>query len=592
MKIAFLILILLICISFTFSKNRIICLEPDDGAEFVSTENNIIIRFDNNFYLTQGELNKSIKVTGSAGKTYTGKIQSILDCSEVVFNPDLPFQPGERITVSISGMLLKTFSNEKLFRYSFLTSIYKLEWDAMQSFENEFDGELSNPIFSSPPDLPVLTVGINNNPESGYIFLSNFRLGITSYTPYLIITDKNGIIYSYKELTSNGMDFKKQPNGNLTYFSVSKAKYYELGQNFNVLDSFYCGNGYKTDQHELIVLSNRHALLMSYDLQVVNMSLIVPGGDTAANVTGLIIQEIDENKNVVFQWRSWDHFLITDAWHENMLAHTIDAVHGNALEIDNDSNLMLSSRHLDEITKINRTTGDIIWRLGGKNNQFIFTNDTLKFTYQHAIRRISNGNITLYDNGNFHTPKFSRALEYSINEAGRTVTKVWEFRNSPTAIFGPAMGYAQRLPGGNTLISWGTTNPTVTEVTPTGTKAFQMTLPTNMFSYRVFKFDWNGPPTSGGQEISKVPSSYGLSQNYPNPFNPVTSISFDIPKAGFVSLLVFDITGREIKNLVSENKEAGSYTIRFNGTNISSGLYFYRLVTGNFNSTQKMILVK
>jgi hypothetical protein len=119
-----------------------------------------------------------------------------------------------------------------------------------------------------------------------------------------------------------------------------------------------------------------------------------------------------------------------------------------------------------------------------------------------------------------------------------------------------------------------------------------MTLPTNMFSYRVFKFDWNGPPTSGGQEISKVPSSYGLSQNYPNPFNPVTSISFDIPKAGFVSLLVFDITGREIKNLVSENKEAGSYTIRFNGTNISSGLYFYRLVTGNFNSTQKMILVK
>ena len=87
------------------------------------------------------------------------------------------------------------------------------------------------------------------------------------------------------------------------------------------------------------VLNNGHALLMSYDKQPVNMSLIVPGGHPNAMVTGLIIQEIDENKNVVFQWRSWDHYLITDAVDVNLTFSTIDYCHGNAIELDNDGNL-------------------------------------------------------------------------------------------------------------------------------------------------------------------------------------------------------------------------------------------------------------
>ncbi len=94
----------------------------------------------------------------------------------------------------------------------------------------------------------------------------------------------------------------------MTYFDCLTGKYYAEDSQYNIVDSFYCGNGYSTDTHELRVLNNGHALLMSYDPQNVDMSLIVPGGDPNAIVIGLIIQEIDENKNVVFQWRSWDHF--------------------------------------------------------------------------------------------------------------------------------------------------------------------------------------------------------------------------------------------------------------------------------------------
>ena len=79
-------------------------------------------------------------------------------------------------------------------------------------------------------------------------------------------------------------------------------------------------------------------------------------------VVGLIIEEQDENKNVVFQWRSWDHFKITDATYDiDLTDSVVDYVHGNAIEVDDDGNLLISSRHMDEVTKIDRQTGEIIW---------------------------------------------------------------------------------------------------------------------------------------------------------------------------------------------------------------------------------------
>ena len=178
------------------------------------------------------------------------------------------------------------------------------------------------------------------------------------------------------------------------YIPISKlTSFYALDSNFKLIDSFKCGNGYVTDVHELRVLANGHALLMSYDPEIVDMSQIVPGGNPNAVVTGLILQEIDTHKNVVWQWRSWDHYKITDATHENLTAANIDYVHGNAIEIAGDGNIIISCRHMDEITKINYDDGSIMWRWGGKNNQFTFLNDTLKFSHQHAIRLIANGEL-------------------------------------------------------------------------------------------------------------------------------------------------------------------------------------------------------
>ena len=87
-------------------------------------------------------------------------------------------------------------------------------------------------------------------------------------------------------------------------------------------------------------------------------------------------------------------------------------------------------------------------------------------------------------------------------------------------------------------------------------------------------------------------SEYRLNQNYPNPFNPTTTISFTIPATSNVSLKVFNILGKEVATLVNETKSAGNYSINFNASGLSSGVYFYQLTTDNFTSTKKFTLMK
>lgn len=97
----------------------------------------------------------------------------------------------------------------------------------------------------------------------------------------------------------------------------------------------------------------------------------------------------------------------------------------------------------------------------------------------------------------------------------------------------------------------------------------------------------------GIHQISiEVPRGFSLTQNYPNPFNPATNIEFAIPKSSFVKLAIYDILGREVEKLVNEDLNAGTFNVDFNASNLTSGVYFYRIITGDFTETKKMILTK
>jgi hypothetical protein len=319
------------------------------------------------------------------------------------------------------------------------------------------------------------------------------------------------------------------------------------------------------------------------------MSAIVPGGHPNATVIGLVIQELDESKNVVFQWRSWDHFQITDATDEDLTAPVIDYVHGNAVEMDTDGNVLISSRHMDEITKINRETGDIIWRWGGKHNQFHVTGDLFGFSHQHAIRRLPNGHVSLYDNGNDHSPNFSRALEYSLNETARTAQLVWGYRNNPDT-YGFAMGYVQRLDNGNTLIGWGATSPAVTEVAPDGTKVMELSFPPGIFSYRAYRMDWRRTLSA---DLASAAAKLSLSEPQPNPIHDRAGMTLSLSSRASVSMQVYDVAGRLVQTTLERTPfEAGTHHLAVDLSQNTPGLYFCRLTADSRSITRKLLLTR
>lgn len=809
----FCFILLLSSFSYSFSKNKIgnpniIYLSPVPGSEMNSPYTEIIIRSKNLLNKQSVNLNDLI-VNGSKSGLHSGKIILSDDGKTLIFKPDDSFDAGETVSVSLTSGLDNIFGNEiGKCSFNFTVSKQNLEfqhglnvimqkkiiksimarYSAAPGYSTDKMQKINKDSLNLPSDFPQLYVSVLADPSPGFIFMSNFGMPGSGIQPYLMILDNNGNPFYYKKMSEYCSDFKLQPNGLLTYYDSSVPCFYGMNSRFAIVDTFTCSKGYETDLHELQILPNGHYLIIADDYEKVDMSKIVAGGDTSAIVTGIIIQEIDKNKNVVWQWRSWDHYKITDATSDvDLTKSTIDYVHTNAIEQDSDGNIMISNRHMDEITKINKLTGDIMWRLGGKNNQFQFINDNIGFSHQHDIRRLANGDITLFDDGNLHWSQLaSRAVEYKLDEINKTAELVWQFRNIPDET-SKAMGNVQRLDSGNSIIGWGTGRPTITEVTPDGLKEFELSLPENQFNYRGFRFKldtafyedflpvldnpdssavvpdsniilkwtrnkfaqsfhlqlsedsaftnividssgikdtlinidslkegekyfWrvqsnNNTDSLGGfsgytaifnfaimlnspdnlevvstskanyltwdnfsqnadsiiierkggcdtvdyKKIAELPGNlvkytdsnpdlvniisdkyiyrikainensrspyvysneftwnitgvaygnnnlprkYSLSQNYPNPFNPTTTIKYDIPRSGFVTIKIYDALGKEVMTLVNEYKNPGRYSAKLDARNLASGVYIYRMNSGEYSSSKKLILLK
>ena len=489
-------------------------VSPVPGSALVLPETNIIIRPGGIVDASSIFGGALFQVSGSSSGSHEGQIRLSDDGRTLTFQPDRPFSYGEEVTC-VAGSGLWTDTRGLVLPGRFTFTIAGPEREGLRDFVPPPDDGESSPFStfsggslpsgglppragamaeSLPADFPNIRASVYGTPAPGRLFVTDLHFNITGirFPSYLMILENNGNPYFYRQLPWTALDFKMQPNGKLTYFDGSARAFYELNAHYDVVDSFRCGNGYTTDSHDLVLLPNGHALLMAYDAQIIDMSLIVPGGRFGARVIGLIIQELDQQKNVVFQWRSWDHFQITDVWDPNLLTRSVvDYAHGNSIAADPQGDLIISSRHMSEVTKISRSTGEILWRMGGRKNQFTFVNDPIPISYQHDAKLLPDGHLTLFDNGNYHVPQFSRAVEYAIDEAARTATLVWQYRLQPD-VFGRLVGSVQRLPNGNTLICWGATTPSVTEVAPEGSIVSDLRFDENVTTYRAFRFEW--PP--------------------------------------------------------------------------------------------------
>ena len=339
-------------------------------------------------------------------------------------------------------------------------------------------------------DFPTSEVLVLNKPSPGVTFVGSNLIDASIYDNYGMVTTPE----KWKNL-SNGSDFKIHKNGKISYFSHYEKAFIILDENLNVLDTFKCKKGKNTDFHDIQMKDDGTVLLYNNYTKLINMSLKVAGGEEQATIYGHTIQEIDKNKNLIWEWDTFDKLDVTEANKKmDLTQKSIDYVHINSIIYDSDGNIIISCRSFDELIKINRTTGAIMWRMGGKqskNNQFNFINDTdddgnWGFSAQHTPVRMSNGNILLFDNGNLKDcfEKYSRAVEYKVDELNKTATKVWEFRMTPD-MYISFMGSVQELNNGNIFISFGKRQ---VEVNKNKDILFDMVFNQNNPTYRAYKY--------------------------------------------------------------------------------------------------------
>jgi hypothetical protein len=351
---------------------------------------------------------------------------------------------------------------------------------------------------SVPADYPHVYITINDNPSEGNIFLTT---SWGTWPHYSLILDNNGDpVWYMRTGGEERRDFKVQPNGWATMlvrggYGGSGVGFIALDEQYNHVHTFRTVGEYSTDEHELQVLPHGGYLIIGRRGLDVDMSNYIPEDDRIVNIRETCIQEFNADDQLIRTYPAFDYFNPADLWPEELSkSWDIRFPHMNAIDIDNDGHIILSSCYLDEITKINRNTKEIIWRLGGAHSDFVFKNDALNgFSGQHSVRVVGPNRYLLFDNGNHHNPQVSRAVEYelNLNANPKTATLVWEFREPGR--YSWYMGNVQRLPNGNTLINWAVGYlPKLTEVRPDCTKVFEMNYVDQHDCYRVHRCQWNG----------------------------------------------------------------------------------------------------
>jgi hypothetical protein len=321
---------------------------------------------------------------------------------------------------------------------------------------------------------------------------------------YAVAFDSAGQVAWYRAFPGGipAEETKQQTNGDITAVlttshggeavpgtAVAVAPDGTLLRTYTAPDSSYF------DGHEFWELTDTEggyagALFLAYNAR--HLDLSGQGGPADSVVMGhqLIRQDAGGTKSVVFD--AWDHFELSD--NVEPTPGQFDFDHPNAITFAPDGNYIVSWRNLDVITKIDASTGDLIWTLAGPfasiPGDFTITGDPLNgFSAQHSVRSLDNGNLLIFDNGTRHATPASRAVEYQLDETAHTATKVFDFTHAPP-YFTQFTGSVQRLGNGDTFIGWTFGSPLVaTEVSSSGATVWEGTLhaPTAQVPYRFTK---------------------------------------------------------------------------------------------------------
>jgi hypothetical protein len=342
-----------------------------------------------------------------------------------------------------------------------------------------------------PPPVRILTPAHETAP--GYVFIAP-KKHVEQAGP--MIVDNRGHMVWFRPLNTRGVtDFRVQQYRGKPVLTWWRGRpFHGKGDgNYAIVDSSYRtvarvrpGHGLVGDIHEFALTPRGSALMTIFHRVSVGDRTVFEGA----------VQEVDvATGRVLFEWHSIGHVALAESYERPPKKASLpyDYFHINSVDVDTDGNFLVSARNTHAVYKIDRTSGRILWRLGGKRSDFAL-GAGVRFAWQHDARRRPDGTITLFDNEAApQSGPQSRGLVLRVDERRRRVTLVRSIVHHPP-LLAATQGNMQLLPNGDWFVGWGA-RPYFTEYDATGRHVlFDARFGYGDDSYRAYRFPWHGHP--------------------------------------------------------------------------------------------------
>ena len=384
--------------------------------------------------------------------------------------------------------------------------------------------------FVSEPQLHPMKVAINTynaGTSSGSIFLAPYAFSddATYGQPGSLILDNGGNPVWFLPLNSPNLmntDFRMQQLGGKpvlsfwqgtlatppTYTNVPAGSsepgscYYIVDNTYRIIKTVAAQNGFTTDIHEFLLTPSNTALLLS--TRTVSMDLTPYGGPQHGYVQDFAIQEIDlKTNNLLFFWDALNHIPLAESYEPASSASSSsniwDAYHLNSIGLTDDAkDIVVSGRNTSTIYKINKPSGTIVWRLGGKQSDFTIESGA-EFSWQHDARFLPPNVISMFDDNCCETSGSvpagtppSHGLFLQLNLATKTASLLKEYYHDPNLNIS-SQGNTQSLANGNVFIGWGQ-SAYYSEYAAGGSTLYDAQMPGSNYTYRAYREKWVGTP--------------------------------------------------------------------------------------------------
>ena len=357
-------------------------------------------------------------------------------------------------------------------------------------------------VFRSRPDLspPAVEVAARARDTAlGYVFVAPEK-GVAGQAGSMILDDRGQVVWfrPLQGLHGRAMNLKVQSYRGrpvLTWIETLPGEYVIFDDSYREIARLTAGNGHIGDHHEFLISPQDTALITIYDAVPRDLSSV--GGHKDGLAWQGILQELDiETGEVLFEWHSIDHVDLDETYATpSQDGRTgLDYFHINSVDVDHDNNLLVSARETSTVYRIDRKSGEVIWRLGGKKSDFQM-GEGARFAFQHDARRLPNGNISIFDNGNTvfknglpEAVEESRGVVLELDKRKMSASLVGEYTH-PDKQYADAAGNMQVLPNGNVFVGWGRALA-ISEFGKDGELLFDARLAPQNRSYRAFRFPW------------------------------------------------------------------------------------------------------